>query len=937
MSNENMLLLNNYFDRNKNRHHILMKNVDTEEKKVYKINNPTIPIYKVKDDVEVPDYFMEYRDIEDLEKHDVSYRWREWDLARLIGYDGFTNDVRKKHIKKEQIYLDKRLFGADVRLTDRTIMDYLDSMGKEDKEGNITYPDEPPIKNLHIGFFDLEWDIRIDSDDEADYPIYLMTYFDSKENVCHTFYLEDKNYKYQDKLLKDKGHKKFIKELKKELEEDFSKLSLKNAKEEQQVKETIFKRLDNIKYELKSYSSEQRMIRDFYKMIIRDYMPDFLYAYNTSADIGQTLNRCDKLNIKPSSIFCHPDVGDYVDFRIRDNTFPPEDRKHNYECASYTKIMDMFITYHAIRGASSFTSYKLDTVAKDNLGVGKLDYSHICDHIGDLPYRDFYTTTKYNIRDVLVMPFIEDVTQDTKTMVSKRFTTRTEYDQLFTSMAQVMNAFFHMGERNGQILSNEVNKLLLKLSDKQVEILKEEDRVTYDIIMSIKNGDRIQGGLCTDPNKVTRKGIKLLPLLNNKKVFETVIDADASSMYPNNLISHNITKTTLVGKLIWIDEFHDLVYKETKTVNGRLIISRDDWAAIKKMRSKSNNNKFQRNKFLKMYRAIKYFDYKELANKSIDIDIMSVLEDYGFKEEKEYMPNLRKIFKYFNGSMIDKEEFEKDFPDKDKKDLKHTIEIIQIYIKNITSRIGERAIISLIQRNIIEIGEIFFNLPNLTDLDFILNNISQKEVSLVDSHDDYEVKIVKNKLRPLLSILSQLDSSMLNDKDLDTGLYKTNGMFYIGDKKRNYIRYTGTVIEYFLESGKNLTDVFEIDEPIYTDRRGNVANYIYEEQVKVKEIPDINGSVIFSGEVDEENVRKLKLTDRLSRRLDFKTKSGEIITINLNPRMVPCIREIESLHVKICKTEHDSIYDVIIRSEIPIEKPHEDKFIYNQYMKILNY
>ncbi|MFW6014953.1 MAG: hypothetical protein ACOCRK_00785, partial [bacterium] len=637
------------------------------------------------------------------------------------------------------------------------------------------------------------------------------------------------------------------------------------------------------------------------------------------------------------SIFCHPDVGDYMYFNMKDNTFPPEDRKHNYECTSYTKIMDMFITYHAVRSASSFTSYKLDTVAKDNLGVGKLDYSHICDHIGDLPYRDFITTTKYNIRDVLVMPFIEDVTQDTKTIVSKRFTTRTEYDQLFTSMSQVMNAFFHMGERNGQILSNEVNKLLLKLTDKQVDILKENDKVTYDIIMSIKNGDRIQGGLCTDPNKVSKKGLKLLPLLNNKKVFKTVIDADASSMYPNNLISHNITKTTLIGKLIWIEDFHDLVYKETENINGKLIIDRDDWDAIKKLRSKTNNNKFQREKFMSQYRAIKYFDYKELANKSIEIDILSILEDYGFKDKDKPLPDLVKLFSFFNGSMIEKEKFIEEFSNRPKKELKHTIEIIQLYIKNITSKIGERSIISLIQRNIIEIGEIFFNLPNLSQLDMILNNIPQNNIKINNTHDDTTVDIVKNKLRPLLSILSQLDSSMLNDKDLDTGLFKTNGLFYIGDKPKNYIRYIGTVIEYFLESGKPLTEVFELDQPIYTDRRGNVSNYIYNEQVKVKEIPKINGSTLYSGYIPEEDLRRLKLTDRLSRRLVFKTNGGKEITINLNPRMIPCIREIDELHVKICKTEFDDIYDLILSSKIDIEKPHRDIFVYKQYMKILDY
>lgn len=926
MSENNVLLLNSFFDMFNDELYIVLKDVDSGKKVVKKEKNPKIPVYIVKGNKDIPDYYMEYRDKKDLKKEMVSYRWREWDIARAIGYDSFTHEVRQKNIKKEHIYLDKRVFGADLRLRDRVIMDYLDSFKTKDKDGNVVYPDDPPIKNLHIGYFDLEWDIK-HGKNEKDYPIYLMTYVDDKDNITYTYYLENTDFKRQKEL---KDTEKFIQSLKDDLDKDFNNIKLKDKKKEKQVKDTIFKRLNKMEYVIKKYKSEKKMIKDFYKLIFRKHMPDFLYAYNTNADLGQTLNRCDVLNIKPSKLFTHPDIGDYFYFNMKDNTFPPHKRRHNFECASYTKIMDMFITYHSVRSADNFTSYKLDTVAKDTIGTGKLDYSHICNHIQDLPYKDFVVTTKYNIRDTLVMPFIEDTIQDTKTILSKKFITRTDYDLLFVPMKQVMNAFYHMGERNGQIYSNEINKLLLKLPEHEIKYLKEEDRTTYDIIMAIKNGDRIEGGLCTDPNLVSKKGINILPLVENKKVFETVIDADASSMYPNNLISSNISKTTLIGRLIWVDGFYKDIIKEIKDFKDKLIITEDEWETIKKLRSTSNSNIFQRKNFIKKYNAIEHVGYEELNNSSLVINLKNLFKTYDL--------NLQKLFDLCDGDTIYEETFVNKFDNTlTVSERKHHRMLFQMYIKKILDTIGEKTVFSIIQRNIFEIGKIFFNLPSLMDLENIINSNRPKKINLDKNKKETKVNLEKDKNnKKLLSILSKIDRSKFNKKDLESGIYNTNGLFLINDKPKNYIRKNSMIVEYYLEKEIPLTDIFELENKVYTDRRGNVSNYIYEEQVKPKDIPSLK-KPIYNGKIEKKYLEELKQTDLIMRRIIIKLNETKNITLNLIPRMIPCLKKIKHLDINIYETGYDDIFDIVLSSSIKIKKPIEDKFIFNQYMRVLNY
>lgn len=924
MKDNNILLLNSFFDQRKNKLYMVLKDVEKDKKFVKVEENPHVPVYITKNDVEVPNYFKEYRHEDELEKKNVSYRFREWEIARALPeYDSFTDDVRNGNIDKEEIYLDKRVFGGDININDRIIMDYLDNLSYEE-DGETVYPDNPPIDNIHLGFFDLEWDVKYSKNNEifdGSNPIYLMTYVDAKYNECHTYYLYNDDYNRQEEIIDDTSG--FVKDLENKLNDYFDNIQGKNSKTTQQIKDNIFSRLGDFKYTVKGFEDEVEMIESFYKMIFHKKKPDFLYAYNGSADIEQTEKRCKRLGIDMKEIFNHPDVdGDYLYFNYWDDTFKPAERRHNYDCASYTKILDMMITYFGIRGFQTFSKYSLEATASREIGVGKLDYSHICDDMLGLPYKDFVVTTQYNIIDVLVMVFIEDMIEDTKTLLSKKFITRTNFDRIFVSTPTVMNTFYHIGERNGKIFSNSINRLLLGLSKREIEYLKEEDRTTYDIIQSILNADSIEGGLCTDPNLVIKEGRQLISKLKNTKLHFSVIDADASSMYPNNIITGNMSKSTLVGKIIGLSGIFPRVVDEFVGDRNILEISANLWNKIKTKKSKMKS-------FERKYDAIEGVGYKEDYQGNLYIDIEEIFDIYDI--------NLYDLIDISFGDVLDIEDMDEVRPDGIEDEMHvYYFRILQMYLKKLTARVGEMAMAPIIQRDIVGIGDIFYNLPDLEELEWLINGNKPKKsiYNLNNMHiEEKEPVIEKTKdNKELLSLLAKIDRISLSDKDTDTGIYNSNGMFLIDTQPINAMTLHGRYIEYYLESKTPISEFFDLDERVYIDRQGIRYPKIYENQAKPDKTPDINkNSIIYTGEMEDDHIELLRESDLLMRRFEY---GG--VKLNLTPRVMPILKKLDKIDITVAETTNNEIYDVIFTIEREMVTI-EDKFIIDMYMKVVDY
>lgn len=544
------LYYNSYYDRENDVYLLFLYNTKTGKQSVHKMKKPKTDIYMLKPSEPTPTFYKETISVDKLNKFKVSYKYRQFAVAELLGRkDSYIRAVKAKALKANHIFLDRRCFGSDLPIEDTTIMDYLDSLGYDIKEdGTKEYYDVPPIDNLTRGYYDIETDV-MHTNVREDQPITCSTYYDDKSETFEVFAHIRNDFNGLAEIMEDEvSFKNEVKELMREV--------INNSTASKKTKELLFPIfldiVDNCKINLNWYKTEADMTRSAWKTMIRDYHPMFLGIYNAAYDIHQTELRADKLGIPQHQLFCHPEVGKTFNFNYRNTNPKAAKRRHNYDCASYTKIIDTQITYFALRPQDNLEQESLDAVSKHELGFGKLSYKHITDFIGRLPYLDYRTYLKYNIIDVFVMALLDKKTDDINSLITRRFIVRTEYPRVFSPMTTVTNTFFHLCRRMGYIMCNDVNKLIMTQNVDEatiIERLREVDDVIESTYDTISNRIKIAGGLCSDPTKFKKKLEPVIEGLVNNKLMKYVMDGDAVSMYPKIIEHTNISKDSLDGRI----------------------------------------------------------------------------------------------------------------------------------------------------------------------------------------------------------------------------------------------------------------------------------------------------------------------------------------------------------------------------------------------------
>lgn len=561
-----VLFYNSYYNKEDDIYNLFLYNTETGEQMVHKVKKPKVPIYLLKPNVPSPDYYKETIKMDYLDTRKVSYKFRPFHVADALGRrDSYARALKAKALKQNHIFLDRRSFGSDLPIEDLTIMDYLDSLGYEEKNGVKEYYDVPPINNLTRGYYDIETDVMNTTVRELQ-PITCSTYYDDKTNTFEVFVHIREDFKGQAEIIKDE--KSFIVEVR-----ELMKEVIDNSTAGKKTKELLFPKfyqlVEDAKFNIHWFEKEADMIRFSWKTMIQGYKPMFLGIYNAAYDIHQTELRAEKLGIAPHTLFCHPEVGKTFNFNYRNTNPKAAKRRHNYDTDSYTKIIDTQITYFALRPQDNLEQESLDAVSKHELGFGKLSYKHITDFIGRLPYLDFRVYLKYNIVDVFVMALLDIKTDDINSLITRRFIVRTEYSRVFSPMTTVTNTFYHLCRRNGYIMCNDVNKLIMTQNENEaqmIERLREVDDViesTYDVI---SNRLRIAGGLCSDPTKFKKELDPIIDGLTNNKFMKYVMDGDAVSMYPKIIEHTNVSKDSLDGRIVEMDEKEDKAKIEKATL-----------------------------------------------------------------------------------------------------------------------------------------------------------------------------------------------------------------------------------------------------------------------------------------------------------------------------------------------------------------------------------
>lgn len=200
---------------------------------------------------------------------------------------------------------------------------------------------------------------------------------------------------------------------------------------------------------------------------------------------------------------------------------------HGISCIDYLEAYKSF-------SRSMRESYKLDYIAHVELGHGKVTFNE--SSLATLSDRDWEKFTDYNLKDVEILVDLEEKLRFIKIMRMISY-------KGFTSMESAMGKI--------QVITGAIAEEALR-SGKVLPTFVHPDMGTY------------KGGFVREIDPGLR---------------EDIITFDANSLYPNVLISLNLSLETKIGKIINVDEKRDEV--EIKLVNGKThMLSKDNLRAF---------------------------------------------------------------------------------------------------------------------------------------------------------------------------------------------------------------------------------------------------------------------------------------------------------------------------------------------------------------------
>jgi DNA polymerase elongation subunit (family B) len=496
--------------------------VQTNERELHILENPTIDFYIAKTPQPFPRISI-HKD--EVRKVTVPYKDRNKSMAASLNlsneyYNSWKNN--SNFFFMNQLKKNPNLYAADTY-----IEDYYKTQVML-KYGSVYAP------AYRKGYADIEVDLSNFKEDfaypdVAPCPIYLITYIDrtSKEVFCFILYDE----RIKDDILNVVQHpNEFI---------------------EKNLPPVILQ--EHFKYHFDVYETELGLLKAFFKTI-HECKPDFVGFWNMPFDMPYILKRLELLGCSPediADICCHPEVPKYhryvkyiedpkrKDLNARYNAEDEDDEddipeeivlaskmKHHpsrlvdwVEIPGYTQFFDQLSAFSCLRKRSLLKSYKLDDIGKKYGGIGKINLEALGYNIRTVNIANFELCLAYNIEDSYVQYAIEEKQRDINTLVTSSFNTR--LSKTFSNSIVIKN--FLMKDlyiRSNHIMGNAIAF---------------DEREGFD------------GAIVGKPELLEQLGIEIMG--KPSYVFENAIDLDATSLYPSIIITHNIFKSALFGRI----------------------------------------------------------------------------------------------------------------------------------------------------------------------------------------------------------------------------------------------------------------------------------------------------------------------------------------------------------------------------------------------------
>lgn len=520
LDGSNLVLLNTIYDRPTKFNdytdcmNLIVKDVATGEKHLLKYKNPRMRMYVTKPEYRDYDYIQICKELDKCDIRVVKCRDILDEIAKEAGerYQSFLSRCRKQRMftTAKNVHKYPYVFGTDYDLEDYYRIEWLLTYGKNESDIKLT--------KMYL-------DIETDGIDitgvptKGECPINACSITDPESKTVFVF------------LLRTKGN-----DLIPEFELDLASVI-------QECHDTFDKDFGVFNYTFFMFDDNKEidLIRSIFKLI-NTLKRDFVLTWG-DYDMEYFIDRIVELGYSPLDIIPHKDFDNPKVQFIKDKKhFDIKNKNNKLYISSYSVFINQMALYAKTRkGQSELKSFKLDYIANNEIGTGKIVYVDEA-NIKTLPYKNFRKFVIYNIKDTLLQYGIEERTSDVTDLFEAAYENCTKYSSVFSQTVFLKNRGYVEFYEQGFIIGNNKNSKYEEYSQAHYDKYENEDE-------NEEEEDSYEGALVGNPLNIANIGMNLYGY-RSQLIHNDVIDFDFSSMYPNAISSHNIGVISLIGKVI---------------------------------------------------------------------------------------------------------------------------------------------------------------------------------------------------------------------------------------------------------------------------------------------------------------------------------------------------------------------------------------------------
>lgn len=256
------------------------------------------------------------------------------------------------------------------------------------------------------------------------------------------------------------------------------------------------------------YCETEEQLLECYLNFVRRSVPDVISGWNSEGfDMPYIINRSARVLGEDSIKQMSPVENVYS--RMTTGAFGREQQRWYISGVSCVDYLDVYKKF----SIGLRESYKLDAIAELELGERKIDYGNT--NLSALADDDWQTFVEYNVQDVNLLVQLEDKLRYLELLRMLAYTGLTTIESAMGTLSVITGA------------------TVIKARNKK--------QVVPTFIKDVTNAAKYEGAYVGEP----QRGFQ-----------HDIISFDANSLYPNTMISLNLSPETKVGKITHKDETH---------------------------------------------------------------------------------------------------------------------------------------------------------------------------------------------------------------------------------------------------------------------------------------------------------------------------------------------------------------------------------------------